>query len=539
MPYLLLDKYKTILDIYDRFEASKGIKLYKVEITFFPHRYNNYLSTTKFYLKSINDKVIKKKVFGNSSIYDFISIDFSIHNRFFYQKNLSKYLEVNKVLNLLKTDSKRALVKASVFPYLQEDMYLKHNDFDFSKHSLVIGASGTGKSKLVSLLIKNLYLDSLNKIKYKFIVIDPHSSIEEDIGGLNDCKVLDFKTDEDSINLFVNRADNLISSTESIIEIFKNVIKDKFNSKLERVLRYSIFLLLCISSFNLINLRKLLIEIEYRNKVLRENENILPINITEFFKVDFNELKTKSYQEAISPIISFIDEMQFLPAFNNSSKLNDFKDVIDNNFITILSLDQTSLGLNLTKTISGFTMQSIMQLIQAHSFKEHIILVIDEVSIIQNNIINRFLSEARKYNLSLILANQYFEQINTDLQKAIFTNVVNYFIFRVSRMDASLIENNIKMEVAVNNSHINRVKILMELEDRECIARVGKDGKLYSAFKGRTMDLVPCPRIIQKREKLINRNIKEIDVKQEFNITTKKTLKDLMKKQSASRKRIN
>ena len=539
MPYLLLDKYKTILDIYDRFEASKGIKLYKVEITFFPHRYNNYLSTTKFYLKSINDKVIKKKVFGNSSIYDFNSIDFSIHNRFFYQKNLSKYLEVNKVLNLLKTDSKRALVKASVFPYLQEDMYLKHNDFDFSKHSLVIGASGTGKSKLVSLLIKNLYLDSLNKIKYKFIVIDPHSSIEEDIGGLNDCKVLDFKTDEDSINLFVNRADNLISSTESIIEIFKNVIKDKFNSKLERVLRYSIFLLLCISSFNLINLRKLLIEIEYRNKVLRENENILPINITEFFKVDFNELKTKSYQEAISPIISFIDEMQFLPAFNNSSKLNDFKDVIDNNFITILSLDQTSLGLNLTKTISGFTMQSIMQLIQAHSFKEHIILVIDEVSIIQNNIINRFLSEARKYNLSLILANQYFEQINTDLQKAIFTNVVNYFIFRVSRMDASLIENNIKMEVAVNNSHINRVKILMELEDRECIARVGKDGKLYSAFKGRTMDLVPCPRIIQKREKLINRNIKEIDVKQEFNITTKKTLKDLMKKQSASRKRIN
>lgn len=418
-------------------------------------------------------------------------------------------------------------------------MYLVHNSFDFSKHSLVIGASGTGKSKLVSLLIKNLYLDSLNKIKYKFIVIDPHSSIEEDIGGLDDCKVLDFKTDEDSINLFVNCEDNLISSTESIIEIFKNVIKDKFNSKLERVLRYSIFLLLNINCFNLINLRKLLIEIEYRNKILRENENILPINITEFFKVDFNELKTKSYQEAISPIISFIDEMQFLPAFNNSSNLNDFKDVIDNSFITILSLDQTSLGLNLTKTISGFAMQSIMQLIQAHSFKEHIILVIDEVSIIQNKIINRFLSEARKYNLSLILANQYFEQIDTDLQKAIFTNVVNYFIFRVSRMDARLLENNIKMEVAINNSHINRVKILMELEDRECIARVGKDGKLYSAFKGRTMDLVPCPRIIQKREKQLSKNIKKINVKEEFNITTKKTLKDLMKKQSASRKRIN
>ena len=70
-----------------------------------------------------------------------------------------------------------------------------------------------------------------------------------------------------------------------------------------------------------------------------------------------------------------------------------------------------TLGLNITKTIAGFAMQQILQLVQAHKFDEHIILVIDEVSIIENPIISRFLSEARKYNLSLILAGQYFEQI--------------------------------------------------------------------------------------------------------------------------------
>ena len=92
-----------------------------------------------------------------------------------------------------------------------------------------------------------------------------------------------------------------------------------------------------------------------------------------------------------------------------------------------------TLGQSITKTIAGFTMQAILQLIQAHTYNEHIILVIDEVALIENPIICRFLAEARKYNLSVILSGQYFEQISSELQKAIFTNVVNYFIFRVSK----------------------------------------------------------------------------------------------------------
>lgn len=389
-------------------------------------------------------------------------------------------------------------------------------------------------------MVKNLSNDSYNKFKYKIVIIDPHSSIEEDIGGLDYCSVIDFKTKEDSINLFINGNQDVLSSTESIISIFKNIIADRYNSRLERVLRYSIHLLLEWGNFNLINLRKLLTEIEYRNKILKETIDTVQPNIVEFFRVDFNELKTKSYQEAIAPIVAFIDEMQLLPAFSNDTELIDIKRKIEDNFITILSLDQMTLGLNITKTIAGFAMQSILQLVQAHAFNEHIILIIDEVSIIENPIINRFLSEARKYNLSLMLAGQYFEQISNELQKAVFTNVVNYFIFRVSRMDAMLLENNIKMEVAVKNSHINRIKILTELEDRECIVRIGKNGRLYSAFKGKTMEFVPIPRKIKvnKKEKILKENSK-IENKKAFNIDTKNTLKEIMQKQSASRKRVN
>lgn len=537
-PYILTLNNKTILDVYDNSESKKLQKLNKIKITFYPYKYNNYLSTTHIYLETANNKLIRKKVLLNSKIYEFLSVNFGIHTRFYYQKNTARYLETKKTLNILSGDSEKSILKVDAFPYLQEELYLKHTNYDFDKHSIVIGASGTGKSKMLSTLIKNLSSDNNNKFKYKIVVIDPHCAMEEDIGGLESTKVIDFKTEEDSINLFMNGTDDILSGTESIIDIFKNVIADRYNSRLERVLRFSIHLLLEAKNFNLTNLRKLLTEIEYRNKILKEFEDDIPINIVEFFKVDFNELRTKAYQQAIAPIIAFIDEMQLLPAFNYENDLKNIKKEIEENFITMLSLDQMTLGLNITKTIAGFAMQSILQLVQAHTFSEHIILIIDEVSVIENPIINRFLSEARKYNLSLILAGQYFEQISEDLRKSIFTNVVNYFIFRVSRRDAILLQDNIKMEVAVKNSHSNRIRILTDLEDRECIARIGHGGRLYSAFKGKTVDFTSIPRI--KNIKSNKKTDIKIDIKEKlFNIESTNTLKEIMSKQSASRKKVN
>lgn len=538
MPYIHTNNYKTLLDLYDRFDTRKSQKIQNIKITFLSYKHDNYLSTTHCYLKTEDGRIIKRKILLNNAIFQFISIDFGTHIRFFYQKNEGKYLDTKKVMNLLSSDKEDAILKANVFPYLQEDLYLNYKNYDFAKHSIVIGASGTGKSKFISTLIKRISQNNYNRIKYKVIVIDPHAAIEEDIGGLEETDVIDFKTEEASINLFANSSEDIISTTESIMAIFKNIIADRYNSKLERVLRYGIHLLLQNEKFNLVNLRKLLTEIEYRNKLINEVQDTIQPNIIEFFRVDFNELKTKSYQEAISPIISFIDEMQLLPAMSENGSIKNIKQEIEENFITILSLDQMTLGLNITKTIAGFAMQQILQLVQAHTFEEHIILVIDEVAVIENPIINRFLSEARKYNLSLILAGQYFDQISDSLQKAIFTNVINYFIFRVSRLDAITLEKNMQMEVAVKNNVFTRLKMLSELNDRECIVRVGKDGRMLTGFKAKTLDFIPMPRKKKSDSKKVIQ-YKKPKEKKSFNIETSNTLRDIMLKQSASRRRVN
>ena len=443
-PCLITKNYDNLLDMYDRLETRQNAKIKHIKIIFYPYKSDNYFSKTFFYVKKSNDILIKRKVLGNDSIYNFINVDFSKHIRFFYKKSEAKYLDIRKSINVLNSDSENAVISADAFPYLQENLYLDYRNYDFDRHSVVIGASGTGKSKLICSIVKNLSNNINNRLKYKVVIIDPHCSIEDDIGGIPSTKVIDFKDDDDGVNLFVNSSEDILSSVESIISICKNIIADRFNAKLERVLRYSINLLLTREEFNLVNLRKLLTETKYRNTIINDSNVEIKANVIEFFQTDYNELKTKSYQEAIAPIIAFIDEMQLLPAFNNVDNTENIKQVIEENFLTIISLDQMTLGQSITKTIAGFTMQAILQLIQAHTYNEHIILVIDEVALIENPIICRFLAEARKYNLSVILSGQYFEQISSELQKAIFTNVVNYFIFRVSKADAVLLEGSLK-----------------------------------------------------------------------------------------------
>lgn len=141
IPYLLTSNYKTVLDIYDKNETRKLQKLKNVKISFYPYKHNNYLSTTNFYFKDKNERIIKRKVIGNNEIYKFISIDFSTHIRFFYQKSEAKYLDTKKVINVLNSNKENAILKANVFPYLQEELYLNYKNYDFAKHSIVVGAS--------------------------------------------------------------------------------------------------------------------------------------------------------------------------------------------------------------------------------------------------------------------------------------------------------------------------------------------------------------------------------------------------------------
>lgn len=151
---------------------------------------------------------------------------------------------------------------------------------------------------------------------------------------------------------------------------------------------------------------------------------------------------------------------------------------------------------------------------QARTFNERVILIIDEVSVIQNLAIAQILAEARKYNLFVFLTQQYFGQIEKPLQDAIFANTSNYYVFRVSEEDARMLEGNLTMElpkesllegkeVGSKESEL-RVRMLSSLNNRECIVRLSSDGQILPGVKARTVTCTPAPYVAPVQLKVYN-----------------------------------
>lgn len=441
-----------------------------------------------------------------------------------------KYLDISKNISLLTSNKESSLFEIDAFPFLEGHFYLDQDSYDFNKHSLVVGSSGSGKSKFLASFVKNILTKSS---KYKIVVIDPHASLENDIGGLG-C-VIDFLSN--SVNLFASDTD-IIINIELMLELITSLIGSN-NTKVERVLRHSLYILLTDKSFNFINLKKVILDTFYRNDLLNKYKDTIPINIIEFFASEFNEIKTKSYMDAISPIISLVDELSLIPVFNSNVGGSTLLDSIKSNDLLLFSLDRTKLGDKVTKTLSGLVMEQLLTLVQKREIDEHVIFIIDEISVVENPIMSIFLSEARKYNLSLILSGQYFNQVSEDLKNSIFANVLNYYIFRVSRGDATLLNKNINIKIPMSDEEETKIKLLTELKNRECIIRISKNGTLLPPLKGITNDFFSIPRKnnLEKDNTESNKKTPEQNTKStKFKIDTNITLKDILMASSTSRK---
>ncbi|MBR2830881.1 ATP-binding protein [Candidatus Saccharibacteria bacterium] len=417
-----------------------------------------------------------------------LTIDFTKNTNFLYQKP-TKYLKLDKSFHLFSSDKENAILKLSAYPYQNQPYYLTPSNYDYMSHSLVLGASGTGKSKFLSLLISNL--SSRHHENLHFIVFDPHDSLRAEIGGLPGAKVFDFTSANSSVNLFDTSSRDIISSTDAIISLIQSQIPDTFNSKLEELARASVYLLIEHGDFNFQNLKRLLTDPLYRNQLIRNLQNYLPASIETFFGQTFTELKTTSYDEAFTPLLSFVDELELLPAFYRHTD-HSLRYELATNSISVVSLNQTKLGLRATKTIAGLLLNQLFSLMQSRTFNERLILVIDEIAVLESPILVRFLSEARKFNVSLILAGQYYSQISAPLTDSISANVANLFCFRLSYDDAMLLAGKLNISLS-SNLESDKYKLLSTLPARTAIARLTKNGQPTPAIIGESLDFEPHP----------------------------------------------
>ncbi len=492
-----------LLDLKEKYQVKKAKDLQFAVIKCRRINFEKAFTNTYLHFKdSANAWTVNKKISTTFPSF-LLAIDFAANTRYL-RKKVSKYLDIQKTLHIMQSENMGAIFEVDTFPYLPKNYYLGLQSYDFEKHSFIIGASGSGKSKLISLLVDKIANTPGMKQNYRVIVIDPHASLEHDLKGIQDSTVVNFKGQDDGAELFGGTGTDISAATELTGTLFKSLLNEQHNPKLERVLRFALYVLMTAQIMSLDALKRFVTDIEYRNQVLEHVQGFIPENIVKFFGTDFNEIRTKYYNEAISPIASLVDEMQMQPSLaGNDQNATSLGQIISSNFLTTFSLNKVSMGEKVVKTIAGLLIQQSLLLAQARAFNPKVILIVDEVSVVQNPALASILAEARKFGLSVILTQQYFGQIEKDLQDAIFTNVYNYYVFKVSEEDARSIEGNLNIEIpkeilqaekdkGLKQSEV-RVQMLTGLHPRECFLRLSAGGQLLPCVKARTMDVTVAP----------------------------------------------
>ncbi len=101
-----------------------------------------------------------------------LAADFSGNNGRYTKKTISKYLDIEKATPLFSSDEHGALFSVDGFPYFNQQYFIGLPQYEFDKHSFLVGATGSGKSKLISLMIDRLAA-SEQRNNYRVIVVDP------------------------------------------------------------------------------------------------------------------------------------------------------------------------------------------------------------------------------------------------------------------------------------------------------------------------------------------------------------------------------
>lgn len=429
-----------------------------------------------------------------------LAVNFRENEKYGYQK-FTKHLDIKKSLHILRNDEKSALMEVQTYPYLPRNAYLDLSSYDFDKHSFIVGASGSGKSKFIELFVDRL-VRSPYANQYRVVVIDPHASLEGGLRTLPGAEVLNFRSNADSTELFAETNTDISASAELTSTLLKSLLGASYTPIVERVVRNSLTILMTAQVMSLANLKRFLSDATYRADILQHVGDYISDTAQRFFTTEYETIVASRFDEVVAPIIELIDEIDARSGVHVSSQTSSLAQVVSANPLTVFSLNKISMGEKVVKTVSGLLIQQLFLLAQARQFQEKIILIIDEVSVIQNPTIAQILAEARKYNLFVFLTQQYFGQVEKPLQDAIFSNVSNYYVFKVSEVDARALEGNITMELprkmimeatmTIMSEEDKRVPILTSLDPRECVVRVSSGGKILPAFKARTVDFEPA-----------------------------------------------
>lgn len=361
---------------------------------------------------------------------------------------------------------------------------------DRARHLFVVGKSGSGKSKLLELLIQS---DIENGRGVG--VLDPHGDLVDNIlrtlpkDRIKDVVIFDPSDLEfpPSFNPLEQVPELLkMRVTIGFIEIFKKLFGTNWSPRLEHVLRYTTLALLDSPDTTVLSILEMLSNKDYRQEIVK---NITDRVVKNFWVNEFAGWSEKFDAEAITPLINKIGQFVSTNMIRNivGQKENkfQFRSFMDSKKIVLMKISKGTLGEENASLLGAMLVTKIFQAAMSRAdILEHqrtpFFLYVDEFHNFATSTFGEILSEARKYGLCLTLANQFLGQLDTAMRKTVFGNVGSLISFRLGGEDA----NHMVQEFSPRFEATD----LMNLGVREFCMKMSIKGQVSEAFSGITLD---------------------------------------------------
>lgn len=384
---------------------------------------------------------------------------------------------------------------------------------DRLRHIYIIGKTGSGKSTLIA----NMAIDDIRKGRGTAI-LDPHGDLIDIIleyipkSRINDVCYLNPVDQEYAypLNMLeVHNEQQRELMVSGIISIFHKLYHYSWGPRLEHILRNVLLTLAEVNDSTLVDILRVLNEKDYREKLLRTIDDPY---ITRFWRDEYDKMSDKFKIEAIAPIMNKIGQFVSSPTIRKiigwkHSKVN-IPHIMDESKILLVDLSQGKMGEDNSALLGAMIITQIQIAAMNRAFKEEstrvpFYLYVDEFQNFATESFIKILSEARKYKLSLTLANQYIDQINDDILRAIFGNVGTLINFNLGARDAKI--------VAEEFGSLIEEGDLTSLDKYQIVLRESIDLTISQPFAGYSL---PLPaNTSHHREKIIAESRKRFGLK--------------------------
>jgi type IV secretory pathway TraG/TraD family ATPase VirD4 len=229
------------------------------------------------------------------------------------------------------------------------------------------------------------------------------------------------------------------------MSVFKKIWEDSWGPRMEYILRNGLTTLSEFPKSTLVDLQRLFNDREYRSLILRHVQNK---QVKAFWEKEFAAYTPRMQQEALSPIQNKIGQFLNNPLVKNvvSDRESRFslREIMDSGKIFLVNLSKGKIGEDSASLLGALLvtklgLAALSRQDTPEAGRRDFYLYVDEFQSFATSGFADMLSEARKYHLNLILANQYLHQVDDNIRQAILGNVGTLVAFRVGTEDAEVL----------------------------------------------------------------------------------------------------